>query len=81
MARAVLQRDLGPWMAELYPPHLQSTAASIFNWGRVISFFAPIITAQIAQSFSLATAMLLGAASFTTAAVIWLMQRETLQRS
>ncbi|QCI95942.1 MULTISPECIES: MFS transporter [unclassified Novosphingobium] len=70
----------GPWMAELYPPHLQSTAASIFNWGRVISFFAPIITAQIAQSFSLATAMLLGAASFTTAAVIWLMQRETLQR-
>lgn len=71
----------GPWMAELYPPHLQSTAASIFNWGRVISFFAPIITAQIAQSFSLATAMLLGAASFTTAAVIWLMQRETLQRS
>ncbi|WP_292965323.1 MFS transporter [Novosphingobium sp. UBA1939] len=71
----------GPWMAELYPPHLQSTAASIFNWGRVISFFAPIITAQIAQSFSLATAMLLGAASFTTAAVIWLTQRETLQRS
>lgn len=70
----------GPWMAELYPPHLQSTAASIFNWGRVISFFAPLITAQIAQSFSLAAAMLLGAASFTIAAVIWLMQRETLNR-
>lgn len=70
----------GPWMAELYPAHLQSTAASIFNWGRVISFFAPLLTAQIAQSFNLATAMSLGAVSFTTAAIIWFMQRETLPR-
>ncbi len=70
----------GPWMAELYPPHLQSTAASIFNWGRVISFFAPLITAQIAQLFSLSAAMLLGAASFTTAAIIWLRQKETLTK-
>lgn len=70
----------GPWMAELYPPHLQSTAASIFNWGRIISFFAPLITAKIALSFSLSAAMLLGAASFTTAAILWLMQRETLHR-
>jgi MFS family permease len=68
----------GPWMAELYPSHLQSTAASIFNWGRIISFFAPLITAQVADAFSLRTAMFTAAAAFTTAAAIWLMQRETL---
>lgn len=70
----------GPWMAELYPRHLQSTAASIFNWGRVISFFAPLITAQIASNFGLRTAMFTAAAAFSSAAVLWLMQRETLNR-
>ncbi len=71
----------GPWLAELYPPHLQSTAASIFNWGRIISFFAPLITAEIASRFSLATAMLSGSVAFLLAATLWLMQRETLVRS
>ena len=69
----------GPWLAELYPPHLKSTAASIFNWGRVISFFAPLITAGIAGRFGLAAAMLSASASFLLAAVIWLMQPETLK--
>jgi len=68
----------GAWMAELYPPHLQSTAASIFNWGRVISFFAPLITARIAESAGMATAMSTAAVAFTLAALIWLTQRETL---
>lgn len=70
----------GPWIAELYPAHLRSTAASIFNWGRIISFFAPLITAGIAGRFGLAAAMLAGSLSFATAAVIWLMQPETLKR-
>ena len=70
----------GPWLAELYPAHLRSTAASIFNWGRVISFFAPLVTAGIADRFGLATAMLTGSISFTLAACIWLMQPETLKR-
>lgn len=70
----------GPWMAELYPSHLQSTAASIFNWGRIISFFAPLITAQIAGTFGMRTAMFTAAIAFTSAAVLWLMQRETLAR-
>ena len=70
----------GPWMAELYPAHLRSTAASIFNWGRVISFFAPLITAGIAGRFGLAAAMLAGSVSFALAAVIWLSQPETLNR-
>jgi len=68
----------GPWLAELYPPHLQSTAASIFNWGRVISFFAPLITAQIAESFGMAAAMACASVAFTLAAILWLAQRETL---
>jgi MFS family permease len=70
----------GPWLAELYPPHLRSTAASIFNWGRIISFFAPLATAGIAGRFGLAAAMLSGSVSFTLAAVIWLCQPETLNR-
>jgi MFS family permease len=70
----------GPWLAELYPSHLRATAASIFNWGRVISFFAPLITATIAGHFGLAAAMLAGSAAFVVAAIIWLMQPETLGR-
>ena len=71
----------GPWLAELYPPHLRSTAASIFNWGRVISFFAPLVTAGIAGRFGLPAAMLTGSVSFALAACIWLLQPETLNRS
>jgi len=70
----------GPWLAELYPPHLRSTAASIFNWGRVISFFAPLITARLASSFGLTAAMATASAAFGVAAVVWLLQRETLHR-
>ena len=68
----------GPWLAELYPPHLRSTAASIFNWGRIISFFAPLMTGFLADSYGLPAAMASAAAAFTLAAVIWLNQRETL---
>lgn len=68
----------GPWLAELYPPHLRSTAASIFNWGRVISFFAPLITASIAGAFGLTAAMSTSCIAFGLAAVIWFSQRETL---
>lgn len=70
----------GPWMAELYPVHLRSTAASIFNWGRIISFFAPLITAAVANSFGLISGMMLAAASFGVAAIIWLSLPETLNR-
>jgi hypothetical protein len=69
----------GPWLAELYPAHLRSTAASIFNWGRVLSFFAPLGTAAIANRFGLPAAMLVGSLSFGAGALIWRMQPETLQ--
>lgn len=68
----------GPWLAELYPPHLRSTAASIFNWGRVISFFAPLITATIAGAAGLTAAMSTSCIAFGLAAIIWYTQRETL---
>jgi MFS family permease len=68
----------GPWLAELYPPHLRSTAASIFNWGRIISFFAPLVTGFLADRYGLTAAMASAAAAFGAAAMIWLSQRETL---
>jgi MFS family permease len=71
----------GPWLSELYPPHLRATAASIFNWGRVISMTAPLITAPLAEAFGLAPVMSLAAIAFLGAAVIWLRLPETLHRT
>ena len=67
----------GPWLSELYPPHLRSTAASIFNWGRVISMTAPIITASLVPLWGMAPVMLLAAIAFVAAAIIWLSLPET----
>lgn len=70
----------GPWLAELYPPHLKSTAASIFNWGRLISFFAPLVTGALAGAVGLQAAMLASCVIFTVAALIWRSLPETLAR-
>ena len=70
----------GPWMSELYPSHLRSTAASIFNWGRVISMTAPLITAPLAQAYGLAPVMSLAAVSFLIAAAVWWSLPETVKR-
>ena len=70
----------GPWLSELYPPHLRSTAASIFNWGRVISMTAPLITAPLADAFGRAPVMSLASISFLAAAVIWLRMPETVAK-
>ncbi len=68
----------GPWLSELYPPHLRSTAASIFNWGRIISMAAPLITAPLAEAFGRAPVMSLASISFLAAAFIWLRLPETV---
>ncbi|MEZ0496398.1 MFS transporter [Sphingomonas sp. IW22] len=68
----------GPWLAELYPPHLKSTAASIFNWGRLISFFAPLVTGALAAGVGLRAAMLVACLIFLVAAMIWRSLPETL---
>lgn len=70
----------GPWLAELYPQHLRSTAASIFNWGRIVSFAAPLITGQLAETFGLAVTMSTASLTFVVAALIWLRLPETLVR-
>ena len=70
----------GPWLSELYPPHLRSTAASIFNWGRVISMTAPLITAPLAEAFGRAPVMSLASFSFLAAALIWFRMPETVTR-
>ena len=70
----------GPWLSELYPPHLRSTAASIFNWGRVISMTAPLITAPLAEAFGRAPVMSLASVSFLAAALIWFRMPETVVR-
>jgi hypothetical protein len=68
----------GPWLSELYPPHLRSTAASIYNWGRVISMTAPLMTAPMAGAFGLAPVMSLASVSFLIAAIIWFRLPETV---
>lgn len=70
----------GPWLSELYPPHLRSTAASIFNWGRIISMTAPIITAALVPTVGMAAVMLLGCLAFLLAAIIWLRLPETVAK-
>jgi MFS family permease len=69
----------GPWLSELYPPHLRSTAASIFNWGRVISMMAPLITAPMADAFGRAPVMSMASVAFLLAALIWFSLPETVK--
>ena len=69
----------GPWLAELYPPHLKSTASSIFNWGRLISFFSPLLTGSLASHVGLRAAMMVSSLTFIGAALIWITLPETLQ--
>jgi MFS family permease len=70
----------GPWLTELYPPHLKSTAASIFNWGRIVSIFAPLITGQLASGVGLPATMALASVAFVIAGGIWLSLPETNAR-
>ena len=67
----------GPWLTELYPPHLKSTAASIFNWGRLVSFFAPLITGELARRFGLGATMIVASVTFVAAGALWLALPET----
>ena len=68
----------GPYFAELYPEHLRATAASIFNWGRVVSLFGALLTGYIAERFGLRAIMYVGAVTFAAAAALWWSLPETL---
>ena len=68
----------GPYFAELYPEHLRATAASIFNWGRIVSLFGALLAGAIAQRFGLHTIMYIGGVTFLIGAFIWWSLPETL---
>jgi MFS family permease len=70
----------GPWLSELYPSHLRSTAASIFNWGRVISMLAPLVTGKLAEIYPLPIIMSAASVAFVTAALIWFRLPETMDK-
>ncbi len=69
----------GPWLSELYPPHLRSTAASIFNWGRVVSMLAPLVTGELAKIYPLPSIMSAASIAFIAAAFIWFRMPETVK--
>ena len=66
-----------PWVAELFPNRLRATALSIFNWGRIVSLFAPLATGAVAEALSLSVAMLLAVPALLLVAVLWRMLPET----
>ena len=68
----------GPWLSELYPSHLRSTAASIFNWGRVVSMLAPLITGELAKVYPLPIIMSAASVAFVAAALVWFSLPETV---
>ncbi|NBY55011.1 MAG: MFS transporter [Betaproteobacteria bacterium] len=70
----------GPYFAELYPPHLRATAASIFNWGRIVSLVGSLLSGAIADNYGLTSAMAIGAFMFLLAALVWLSLPETLEK-
>ncbi len=70
----------GPWLSELYPPHLRSTAASIFNWGRVVSMLAPLVTGELAKIYPLPIIMSAASVAFIAAAIIWFRMPETVNK-
>ena len=69
-----------PWISELYPVRLRSSALSIFNWGRIVSMFAPLLTGAIAGAFGLSAAMMLSGIGFLLAGAVWLAIPETIDR-
>ena len=50
----------------------------VFNWGRIVSMTAPLITCQIAWKFGLEAAISLAIAGFGLGAIVWFAITETL---
>jgi MFS family permease len=69
-----------PWMSEMYPARVRSSAMSIFNWGRIVSMTAPLVTGEIAASFGLKAAMSLAVVGFGLGAIVWFALPETVER-
>jgi hypothetical protein len=52
----------------------------LFNYGRIISFAAPPLTAALSANIGLPGTMALGAPIFIMAALVWLRLPETLEK-
>ncbi len=68
-----------PWVAELFPDRLRATALSVFNWGRIVSLFAPLATGAVAQAWSLSVAMLIAVPALLMVIVMWRLLPETVR--
>jgi MFS family permease len=68
----------GPMFAELYPIEIRSTAASLFHYGRIVSFAAPTLVAAAADHYGLAPAMSAGVVVYALGAAIWWSLPESL---
>ena len=71
---------LGPWIAEMFPSDLRLAATSLFQWGRLVSLFTPLITGAMAQQVGLPAAMALGIAAFGLSTLVWWWLPETFSR-
>ena len=69
-----------PWISELYPARVRSSAMSIFNWGRIVSMTAPLVTGQMAAVYGLQAAMLLAVLGFGLGTLVWFALPETVRR-
>jgi MFS family permease len=70
-----------PWISELYPARVRSSAMSIFNWGRIVSMTAPLVTGRIAADYGLESAMLLAVVGFGAGGLVWAALPETVRRT
>ncbi len=70
----------GGYFTEIFPEHLRSMGASLFHASRILSFFAPVIVAVIAEKTNLVTGMALAPAVWMLAAIVWFFLPETLTK-
>ena len=70
----------GLYFVELCPEHLRAIAASIFNWGRIVSQFGALMASAIAKRFRLLPIRYAGALPFAAAAALCGSLPENLHR-
>jgi MFS family permease len=72
----------GAVTAELYPTEMRATAQGFtYNFGRIVSAFAPLMAGGLIQTHGYPTALSITAAAFVFAAAFWFFIPETRGRS
>ncbi len=66
------------YFSEIFPVHLRPMGAALFHGGRIISFFAPLLVALMAEFYGLTAGMALAPVAFIVGAVLWYRLPETL---